>query len=238
MINILIVDKEIKYATKLSNYILYKNPHIRIFTLFNHMNENLDMILNQKIDLIILDYTFLEASDSFLHKLKSKSTTLLVLYPNTNYSPLISSAFLSYPILYTYKSYSFDKLYNKIFSLSHHTKQYIRQDIINELTYLGYNLKHLGSNYLLEAIIYIYNSNQDFLLDNLEKNIYSLLATKHKTTISNVKSNILKATNYMYVESDYSILKDYFCFKTDVRPTPKLIICQILNRLYSKKQLQ
>jgi len=60
---------------------------------------------------------------------------------------------------------------------------------------LGYNWKYKGTNYLLEAIIYIYKNNNLDLLDNLEKNVYKYISCRYNKSINNVKTNIIKATN-------------------------------------------
>ncbi len=102
-------------------------------------------------------------------------------------------------------------------------KENIREFISEELERLGYNWKYKGTNYLLEAIIYIYKNNNLDLLDNLEKNVYKYISCRYNKSINNVKTNIIKATNYIdkgkwYIE----------------KPTPKTVISNILNKLIIK----
>lgn len=105
------------------------------------------------------------------------------------------------------------------------------QFILSELNFLGLKIKLNGTKYLLESISYIYNSNNYRLIDNLEKNVYPELAKRHNTSISNIKSNILKSINTMYLSTDSKKIKKYFLFDDDIKPTPKLLIEVILNKL-------
>ena len=105
------------------------------------------------------------------------------------------------------------------------------QFILSELNSIGLRLKLNGTKYLLESILYIYNSNNYGLVDNLEKNVYPVLAQKHHTSKNNIKSNILKSINSMYISTDIEKIKEYFLFNDDTKPTPKLLIEVILNKL-------
>lgn len=66
---------------------------------------------------------------------------------------------------------------------------------------------------------------------NLSKNIYPLIAKKYNKSVNNIHTNIKQATKYMYRDCDSNILKNYFCFYDDVKPTEKQVIYTILNKL-------
>ena len=105
----------------------------------------------------------------------------------------------------------------------------IKNDIIKQLLLLGYNFKHKGTHYLIESIIYIYKKEQMELVDNLEKNVYKYIAIRNNTTMINVKTNIIKATNYVYRYQDKEVLYKYFSI--NIKVTTKLVISTILNKL-------
>lgn len=102
-----------------------------------------------------------------------------------------------------------------------------KKRILNELIFIGFNLKHRGTKYMTESILffkYYYKS------DNIQ-DIYSIIARKHHTTSNNIKSNILNSIKYMYFENDFSKLKTYFSLVEDVKPTPKQIVLTVLKKI-------
>ncbi len=105
----------------------------------------------------------------------------------------------------------------------------ITKKIKNELLLLGYNFKLRGTQYLLESITYIYIKNDMTLLENLEKNVYRYIAEKNDKKILNIKTSIIKATNYVYNYQDEKKIYEYFSI--EIKITPKLVISTILNNL-------
>lgn len=102
-----------------------------------------------------------------------------------------------------------------------------RSAILNQLLNIGFNIKHRGTKYLAESILifkyYCHTTNM--------KNIYSIIAQKYNTSGNNIKSNISKAINYMYYETDFSHLCSYFSLTEDIRPTAKQIILNISEKV-------
>ena len=49
-------------------------------------------------------------------------------------------------------------------------KWYKRNQILQELKHIGYNIEYIGTKYLLETILELYR-NRDLMLDNLQQNI-------------------------------------------------------------------
>lgn len=106
----------------------------------------------------------------------------------------------------------------------------IRQKVLNELSLLGYNFKLKGTQYLLDSIVYIYTKKNMNLLENLEKNVYRYISEKNNKSLLNVKTSIIKSTNYVYEYQDKNVLDDYFSI--DIKITPKLVISTILEKLF------
>ena len=102
-----------------------------------------------------------------------------------------------------------------------------RIKILDELVKLGFNIKHNGTKYIVDAILILkfnYNTN------NI-KDVYAIISDKYNTTENNIKSNILKSINYMYYETEYSNLKSYFSLNNNEKPTPKQVILTILKNI-------
>lgn len=96
--------------------------------------------------------------------------------------------------------------------------QDIKNMVISNVSDMGYNIKLVGTKYLIESIMFIYESNNFDMMNNLEQNVYKPIAYKHNKTIVNVKTNIAKSTRAMYGENN--------------KLTPKYVISNILTRLY------
>ncbi len=105
----------------------------------------------------------------------------------------------------------------------------IRQKVLNELLLLGYNFKLKGTQYLLESIMYIYTKKEMNLLENLEKNVYKYISEKNNKSLLNIKTSIIKSTNYVYGYQNKNVLDEYFSI--DIKITPKLVISTILEKL-------
>jgi len=110
--------------------------------------------------------------------------------------------------------------------------------IISELNDLKFNFTHLGSTYIMESIQILYYNNLENSPFNLEKDVYSIVASKHHQSVQNIKSNICKSSNHMYAECTQDYLKTYFSFPVDLKPTPKLIIRTVLSNVCNKLLLQ
>lgn len=86
---------------------------------------------------------------------------------------------------------------------------------------MGYNWKYKGTNYLMEAILFIYTSNNLDLVDNLEKNVYKYIAYKNNKNVNNIKTNIIKSTERLINQKQNTI----------DTVTPKQAINAILNKI-------
>lgn len=104
-----------------------------------------------------------------------------------------------------------------------------KEKITNQLSILGYNFKFKGTKYLLESILYIYEIDNEEAIENLEQNVYKYIAIKNNKTVTNIKTNIIKSTNYVYKFQNKEILYKYFSL--NIKITPKLVISTILNKL-------
>lgn len=103
--------------------------------------------------------------------------------------------------------------------------------IVDELIFIGYNIKHIGTLMMAECIKMIETSKSAEIINDLENNVYVRIAEKYNTNIKAVKANLVNATNYMYDISDSERIKEYFGFYEDTKPTPKVVINTIIRKL-------
>lgn len=83
---------------------------------------------------------------------------------------------------------------------------------------------------MIETIYLLYIS-EDYYDDNLEKDIYPIVAEKYGKTAHNIKCNIINATNMMTLECEEEKIMNYLKFNAPYKPGPKTIIFEILNRI-------
>lgn len=105
----------------------------------------------------------------------------------------------------------------------------INKRIAEELSKIGYNFKLSGTMYISEILSYIYLNDKSELLENLEANVYTVIAKKNNKTIDNIKTNIAKATKFVELYQDRDILYNYFLL--DIKITPKLVLTTVMNKL-------
>lgn len=239
MINLLVAEDNIHYAKTLINYILKENKDIRLINLSTNGKETLETIYSNAIDLIILDLKMpalsgIDVLNSIMHWDLEPDPIIVVL---SGESEMISKI-RDYDIvsIFLNKSVGLEKINNSIIEEIKKRNESIKEKdikekIFKELLNLGFNIRHIGTTYIAETIEFIYQINNKQYCENLEKNIYSKIARIHFKSIQNIKTNIVKATNNMYMECDRNKLMSYFSFEYDYKPTPKMIINTILMKL-------
>lgn len=109
----------------------------------------------------------------------------------------------------------------------------MREVVKNELIKLGYSLSNIGTLYLIDCILLIYESD-DYLrmISNLNKNVYKIIAKRYNANLSTFKSNISKATD--------SMLKKMYLRKPSARNmkiSPKVIISEVLYKITNGKYI-
>lgn len=242
MLNVLIADDNIYYVKNLVNFVVGKKSNIKITGIASNGLEVLKILQENpdKIDLILLDLKMPKLNG--VEILDIIYNMNLVHYPNifviSGKNNLINKI-VNHPLVTDFisKSESMDNIYDKIQNYEKKVNFSNIQDdlskkISSELLYIGYNPSHIGTQYIKECILEIYENRSSEYTQNLENYVYQKIAILHGKSFQNVKSNIIKATNFMYAESDMSILKRYFCFSDNKRkPTPKIVISTILNKL-------
>lgn len=236
MLNILIIDNDINNSTKLLNYISENSYQVRVHSIVCSLREGIKILNTGLIDIALINVNnntnyilknLHTISEEYFERYKK---SILIISDNININNNDS-------FIYEYISsketiqYIFIKINeiirNKISKLN---DSILTNKINKELEYLGYNLSYNGTKYLAECIALIYNNYGNS--ENLNKNVYPIIANKYHKTINNIKCNITTATNSMYYSCDETRLINYFNFYTPDRPKPKLVIYTILNKLY------
>lgn len=191
-------------------------------------SESIEILKNTKIDIIILNL--------------DRKNKLLEFIQNNNSNELINSVIgmvSNRSIIKQYKNNEFinsfaNNCYEVVETVNSLVKQKVklRQKIIekinNELIYLKYNFKHIGTQYLCECIFEIYVHPQN---TNLTLDIYPILAKKYNTTENNIKCNIFQANLNSYLNCEHKKLEEYLRRPFIEKPTMRDIIYAVIKHL-------
>ena len=107
----------------------------------------------------------------------------------------------------------------------------IREKIIEEIRKMGFSFKHMGTIYLIETIEMVYNSKDTKIINNIEENIYKKIAEKYSKNTKTVKSDVTKATDYMYSQYLLEIKKTDKNYRLYPKLTPKSVINTVILKL-------
>ena len=228
MIKVLIVENDFEYIKNILNKILYKLDEINVKFIATTIKDALDIIWNNNIDLILLDFNLLDGKGiEVLKKIKNnnslKKPDIIVMSEEVEQINGLKKEKDIYAIINKLQNedYIYNVIKQYIWKLKYiENNKNIRETIIFYLKNMGFNFKYKGTIYIFEAIEYIYKCNNMDLLDNLEKNVYKYIALKNKKSINNIKTNIIKTANLTFIDK-----------KSIGQYTPKSIITDITIQL-------
>ena len=238
MVNVLIADDNIRFATNLMNYLNQKNEDVRVCYIAKNGKEALD-ILNDKedVDIVLLDLKMPVFSGiQVLENIKDREkyeNSFIIISGEIELTKKLYGNDLIYSIMH--KTTEMDEIIAEINRAILNkeelkTRKNIRESIIEELLYLGYEISYKGTQYLISVIEYVLLCKSDCMA-NLEKEVYPQIAKQYHTTLHNVKANINRATTSMYCECEIERLKKYFTFTEDTKPKIKTIVTTIINKI-------
>ena len=235
MVNILIANDNIFFAKQIMDNIDSKNVKVCNLTINGQETYS---ILNEKdnIDIVLLKSKFSDLSGvkviNMLSKFKKNKykKSFILLLNKVKINKRLSNNEMIYKILNDENDIiQIVRTINILIDIKQ--TMYRRENVVNEIKKLQYNISHIGTNYLIDAILLILEKNnvETFCL---KKDIFPKLAEKYSTKESIIKENMYKATDFMNVNCDINIKKVYFCFQDDTKPTLKMVIYSIVNHIY------
>lgn len=240
MFNLLIIEDNFIQAQYLINCIGSQIPDVRLYNIASTGKEALEIIKNKKIDIILLDLKLPDISgNEIIHYIQENS---LDKYIN---SIIITSAYIDlinllpnnkYIFSYVFKGADTNFLISEIKKLITFKKQFSEKNLLiqkinKELHKLNFNFSYIGTRYLSECI-YIASYLDDKYNIILQKDVYPIIAKKYNKTVSNIKSNINKATIHMYYDCDEKVFKNFLGIDvSNYNPKPKEIIMNIIEKI-------
>lgn len=238
MLNVLIANKNLHNLQNLQNCISQYIPEIRVGYIATDGKDALSAINLHHYDIVLLD-TNLPSLDGF-NLLQSLPKIKQIEYKNsfiisTHSESMIKTLFKSNLV---YDAFLDTEDFSKIISilkkfLSSHTSDsnisYIRNKVINELQIIGFNLSHKGTHYLAESVVLMATTERN--KENLSKHIYPKVSEIFNKDLNNIKCNITSATEAACKSLTDETLCNYFKLSERIKPTTKMIIYSILNKL-------
>lgn len=220
---IILIIKNINKAINLINKINSINTNIRVYKILTNLFDCLNIINNHSIYTVIIDYEiFKKISITDFSKLES-SINYLIIVSDEMTLPKQGKCVFSTEEKIIENIYKIAK--NKI-----NNENNIKNFILEELKYLGYNPSYNGTKYLIECIYYIY-INYSIYDDTSYAEVYSIIAKKYNKSVNTLKCNISRATSIMFCESEEAKLKSYLAICTLPKTGYRIIIQTILNKL-------
>lgn len=228
MNNLLVIEDNIIQSNQIVNYLRKHTSNLGGYIICDSGNDAIEMLKENKIDIIILDLGLPDLSGieilKFLKKINSKNYKHSVIIASGN-NKLISEL-MDFDFIYKImpKPINLEELSKSIdYYFLEKTKEknsaILYKKICFELETLNYNFSHNGTHYLIEAIVELYKVKDDFnsnMEDNFKKNVYPIIAKKHSKTVDTIYGNIKQATKQMINSCDKEILASYFNYRNKI----------------------
>ena len=224
MIKVLILCKKNETTKFLINSIISEISSLHLIGLANTIEEASKLLTKTTPNLII-------TSDSNIFSLFGKNSK--------DYLPriiLVTKEPLKVPYRYSFVlKYDLDKQ-TMIKKINKFINDYLyvskKEELTKILTEIGFSFKLSGTLYLLEAILYANVYKDSYSYEKLEKDIYSYVAKKHKSTAQRIKWSVERSVRYWHeslTKESYINIEKYLSVEYPKKPTPKLIVNSLSN---------
>ncbi len=210
MVNALTISKNIDFVQSLLSDLNTLNLQIRVAGISATKSKTFEVLGSPNFKIVFLDK---ELESDYPKAFVKNNKNVIVLSYNENFN-LISPRIVRF----------LKELIEK------HDLESRRAKVSKELEYIGYKFKYKGTHYLREAILQMLAS-RNTMVDNLQTDVYPVIAKMYSKTALNIKSSINKATECMYYECDAKRLEDYFKCGEDVKPTVKQVIFTVIGNI-------
>ena len=233
MQNLMIIDNNLDYMSKIINKISNSISNLKIYNISHNINEAMQSIINKNIDIIIININL--SGLEILKYIKENNIeifnkSIIIIYNKINNICDINKN-LYHKYVYKYVEYSenLDNLIDILRKLvlekeNTNNKMILKNKIKRELNRLNFNFNHIGTKYIIDCIIIIYNKNLHNI--NLTKQVYPELSKKYNKTINTIRVDMEQSIKNMYFDCKESTLMDYFGYLDMSKPSLKEVILQ------------
>ncbi|MBR3881842.1 MAG: hypothetical protein IKJ36_01075 [Clostridia bacterium] len=235
MKNCLIIADNNANVVNLINFFACKKLDIKILGITLSIEKSINIIKENKVDMIIIDYSNnrfdLRELFSELEKMNStllKKSIIVINDDNKLKAELESNkyinAFLIKPVLYK----ELYKIIIKMFNTYNSKDLY--QSILNELSKLSFKTKYAGTKYMGECIYEVFISGKYYEYSFFNE-ILPIIAKRYNKSEDSIYGNIKQSIKKMTNVCDQDVIVDYFKFCEFERPKPKQIIDRVIENI-------
>lgn len=164
MIRTLIADDNLQYSKGIINNVISRINEIKVDCITVDGIETIDAISKNSFDLVLLDLqmpkmTGIEILEEIKNLNMIKIPKVIII---TGDLPLVQYANINGIVCdVILKPESVDKIYEKVLRVVNeirYEKSYdlVKRKVMEDLQKIGYNFKHKGTRYIIEAIMYVY----------------------------------------------------------------------------------
>ena len=186
MITLIILINNFDKLNNFNNNIFLKIPKLNCILIAHNTNEFIHLIQKYKPNLILIS-KYYYSKISKLNLLNFKYFKSIILTSNTLFNNPCNAIFLFCSINDANLLNSFEEFLNKKFEIE------LKNKVLEILNNFNFNFKFIGTNYLIDAIIYSYINKDSYIFENLEKNIYPIISYKNNANSKNIKCSIVRA---------------------------------------------
>ena len=224
MHKIIIFDNNVEFISKIIT-LLYPVANAKIKTICTKVTkENLKEVLNETDVLIMSEINYLKYFSLF------NVENRIIIFTKDNIRVKANNN-----ILYLSDNISLESAGKNIYTFLALTPMETLEEKVKKLLLsLKFDFKYVGTTYLLESILLCLDNSDLYLCENLTKNVFSVLAKKYHSTPNNIKWSISRTITHLYDAAnitDKQKLSKFFKLEPTQKPTTKLIICTILNKI-------
>ncbi len=220
MYKAIIYNNNLKLIKRICNILLGKLDNIKLIGITSNIEELTDMLNHNKINMIIVSECGTKKLEN-LSLFKNIENKIIFCQNPQNFRN--SKYILHLPLECNdkYLQKEFQKFILKINARS------VRKKVYKIMERLNFDFKLIGTNYLLEAIVYSYINKEKYLFENLTQEVYPYIAKIYNVKPDNVKWSIVRSVNSLKFNSNLNELFSNYCEKI----TPKTLISEIVNRI-------
>ena len=223
MYKIIIYYNDLEIIRNICNNLFFQYRNLKIMGVAKTEDEFIDMYKRINPNIVLTSQELLKSKT--VYQLFNKTDSKIILCKNKNNFRNSKS------ILYITENPNYNSI-KKDFNhfLYNVDERYLHKKIHKYLEKFGFDFKLTGTNYLFDAILYSVIHKDEYLFENLEKNVYPHVAEKFNVSIANVKWSIIRSINNMNSKFDYK-KSQTLPIEFSEKITSKLLITEVVNRL-------
>lgn len=231
VINVLVCDDNIIFTQQLTNFLLKSNEYIRVCGIAYNGEEAIDVVkkLNPDVIILDLDMPIMNGYDLLrrINLAKDYNVTVIIITGiECDIKELIKYKFV-YDVIF--KGITYENLVNRINNIIIQKSDVrIKERILSELIDIGFKGESKSTMMLLKAVCIAMNDEHNDY--KIMKNVFKELELQENVKYSDIISNIQKAIDTIWLNSNQEYLCKKLKIPVDTKPTVKFLLYYLVNK--------